>query len=176
MRLFIAVNFTDETRRHLLKIRNELRSNSERGSFSLIENLHLTLTFLGECDAAQAESVKSILDNISFTPFDISVDRIGRFRQDRGDIWWAGLGGCKALERIRSELVNRLSVEGFKLDCRKYNPHITLGRQIVTGVRPWPIKPFGETIDKIQLMKSDRIDGKLTYTVMHTKASADCSR
>ena len=50
MRLFIAINFNTETCTQLLALRDELRIESQRGSFTAPENLHLTLVFLGECD------------------------------------------------------------------------------------------------------------------------------
>ena len=39
MRLFIAINFNNNTRSRLLSLRDELRSRSERGSFTLPENV-----------------------------------------------------------------------------------------------------------------------------------------
>ena len=59
------------------------------------------------------------------------------------------------------------------MDGRKYSPHITLGREVVTDTRPWRIEPFGETISTIDLMKSERINGKLTYTAIYTRKSED---
>ena len=66
MRLFIAINFNNLTRSSLLTLRNQLRSKSERGNFSESDNLHLTLAFLGECDAKQIAAVKAIIDILSF--------------------------------------------------------------------------------------------------------------
>ena len=57
------------------------------------------------------------------------------------------------------------------MDGRKYNPHITLGREVVTDVSPWRIEPFGETVTSVELMKSERIDGKLTYTAIFSKGA-----
>ena len=34
----------------------------------------------------------------------------------------------------------------------------------MTDIKPWQIEPFGETVGTIDLMKSERINGKLTYT------------
>ena len=92
MRLFVAINFSDETIKWLASLRDELRGNSKSGSFTLTENLHLTLAFIGECSEKQAASVKSVIEAIHFKPFDIAIDRIGRFKRGEGDIWWAGLG------------------------------------------------------------------------------------
>ncbi|GAB1477245.1 hypothetical protein MASR2M70_20830 [Bacillota bacterium] len=126
--------------------------------------VNLTLAFLGECGNRETDAVKSVLRHIYFEPFEITIDCIGKFKRNEGDLWWAGLGGCNELESIRMELYDKLLEEGFELDIRKFSPHVTLGRQILTDIKPWRIEPFGETTDKIQLMKSERISGRLTYT------------
>jgi len=167
MRLFIALNFNNETRSRLLTLRDELRSRSERGNYSLPENMHLTIAFLGECDEKQAAAAKTVMDMIDFVPFDANIERIGRFKRDGGDIWWAGLHGSKPLLDLQRGLAERLTNAGFTLDKREYKPHITLGREVVTDAAPWQIEPFGETVTSIDLMKSERIAGKLTYTAIH---------
>jgi len=86
MRLFIAINFDADTKARLFALREELRSRSARGNFSLPENLHLTLAFLGECDARQATAAKTAMDEVRWEPFHLTVDRIGRFRRDN-DTW-----------------------------------------------------------------------------------------
>ena len=172
MRLFIAINFNDATRSALLALRDELRSRSERGRFSLPENLHLTLAFLGECeqrDAAPNGRLRRVMDDLSFEPFEIQVERVGRFKRDGGDIWWAGLRGCKPLIDLQRELTDKLIDAGLSLEKREYKPHITLGREIVTDAAPWQIEPFGETVYKIDLMKSERIGGRLTYTAIYKR-------
>ena len=169
MRLFIAMNFNNDTRSQLLSLRDELRGKSERGRFSLTENLHLTLAFLGECDGKQTSAAKSVLDAVSFEPFDIAVDCVGRFKRDGGGVWWAGLRESKPLIALQRELTEKLIAAGFILEKREYSPHITLGRDVVTDVKPWQIEPFGETIGTIDLMKSERINGKLTYTAIYSK-------
>ena len=171
MRLFIAVNFNETTRAQLMAMRDELRSRSERGNFSLPENLHLTLAFLGECDARQASAAKSAMDATVFKPFPVAVERIGRFRRDGGDLWWAGLKESKQLSDLQGALAEELIAAGFSLDKRRFSPHTTLGREVATTARPWPIEPFGETVGSIDLMKSERVGGKLTYTAIYTKAA-----
>ena len=169
MRLFIAINFNDETRLHLLALRDELRSRSVRGNFSLPENLHLTLVFLGECDGKQIALAKAIMNAIRFETFDISINHVGCFKRGSGDIWWAGLRENKPLLALQGELTDKLIAEGFTLDRRKYSPHVTLGREVVTDAKPWKITPFGETARAIELMKSERISSKLTHTAIYGK-------
>jgi 2'-5' RNA ligase len=170
MRLFIGINFNDDTGSGLLALRDELRGKSQRGNFSHPENLHLTPAFLGECDQKQLAAAKSAMDTVDFAPFDVTIEQIGNFR---GDLWWAGCKATQQLLSVRRTLSDNLRQEGFALEKRRYSPHITLGRQVATDAMPWQIELFGETVSKIDLMKSERIGGKLTYTTIYTKRGTD---
>ena len=169
MRLFIAINFSDTMRNELLAILDKLRSESKHGRFTEPENLHLTLAFLGECNNGQAAAAKDAMDTINFEPFQISIGNIGRFKRDGGDIWWAGILASKPLINLQKELIGKLTAEGFIPDKRKYKPHITLGRKVVTNTIPWQATTFCETVTCIDLTKSERVNGKLTYIPMHKK-------
>ena len=169
MRLFVAVNFNDTTRGQLTTLIDGLRPHSSRGRFTIPDNLHLTLAFLGECDAKQASAIKTAMGKIDFEAFPIKIERVGRFKRNGGDIWWAGVQDSKALSSLYEDLKDKLLHVGFALDERKYSPHITLGREIETDVLPWRLAPFGETVESIELMKSERINGKLTYTPIYSK-------
>ena len=161
MRLFVAINFNSETRSRLLTLRDELRGKSQRGNFTESENLHLTLAFIGEISPNKVDKIKAIIDTINFEPFTATIDRLGTY--SRGTLWWAGMREDKPLMDLQREVEHKLALCGFEMDGRKYSPHITLGREVVTDVKPWKIEPFGETIGTIDLMKSERINGKLTY-------------
>jgi len=171
MRLFVAINFNNDTLSRLLALRDKLRGSSQHGNFSVPENLHLTLAFLGECDGKQTSATKSILDKVSFEPFDAAIDCVGRFKRDSGDIWWAGMHENNSLSELQHDLTERLSAAGFTLDRRKFSPHITLGREVVTDAMPWAVEPFGEKISAVDLMKSERLAGKLTYTPIYRRAA-----
>ena len=169
MRLFIALNFTDETRTRLLALRDDLCTKSQRGNFSLPENLHLTLAFLGECDARQTAAAKQAIAAVDFSLPEITIERLGCFRRDGGDIWWAGVRETPELMALQRDLTVRLRTAGFALEQRRYSPHITLGREVVINAAPWKIAPFGETVSRVDLMKSERIKGKLTYTAIFAR-------
>ena len=171
MRLFFAINFNNETRSRLLALRDELRGKSEYGRFSLPENLHLTLAFIGEVSPKKVDKIEAIMDTVTFTPFPAEVDRLGTF--SKGTLWWAGLREVEPLMMLQREVEHKLALCGFAMDGRKYNPHVTLGREVVTNAKPWPIEPFGETVRAIDLMKSERIDGKLIYTAIYEKKSEE---
>ena len=165
MRLFTAINVNGETRARLVKMAKKLRAGSSRGNFSLPENMHLTLVFIGECTSAQAAVINDIIAKTRFEPFEMKINRAGYFsRPGGGQIWWAGVDGGKHLTELRRSIADKLSQAGFDVDKRDYNPHITLGREIITDMRPWGEEPFGETVTAVDLMKSERINGRLVYT------------
>ena len=163
MRLFVAVNFNDDTRSRLLALTDELRSKSERGSFVLPGNLHLTLAFLGECNDNQLNDSITAMEKTTYEPFDMYIDCLGCFKRNDGDLWWAGVRRSDALFNLQRSLSGNLKNAGFRLDDKRYKPHITLGRKVVTDLKPRKIEPFGQKVSKIDLMKSERIDGVLTY-------------
>jgi len=179
MRLFVAINLNSETKSGLLALRDELRSGAEQGNFSLPENLHLTLAFLDECDQKQASAAKAAMSAVRFEPFELLIERIGRFGGRGGGrdgrdgpdeaLWWAGVRVNEPMAKLHRELNESLAGAGFSLDSRKFSPHITLGRRVVSGAVPRRVEPFGETVSHIDLMKSERIFGKLTYTAIYRK-------
>lgn len=171
MRLFVAVNLSDDTRSRLTSMLKDLRSYSVSGKYVTPENLHMTLVFLGEHkprDIAPNSLLCGILDSVSFKPFDMSIDKVGSFRRDGGDIWWAGVYKSKALEDLQRDITEKLTEAGLKTEKRDYIPHITLARKVVADINPWKIQPFTERVSNIVLMKSERVFSKVTYTTVYT--------
>jgi 2'-5' RNA ligase len=109
------------------------------------------------------------MNAVRVEPFNAVIDRIGRFKRHGGDIWWAGVREDTPLMSVQRELTTRLTAAGFTLEMRRYSPHITLGREVVTDYAFGKIEPFGERGESIELMKSERVSGKLTYTAIYEK-------
>ena len=171
MRLFIAINFPAEVKATIALCRERLKAASWQGNFSLDANLHLTLVFLGECDVGQVNAIKAIMNETRFEAFALTLEKVGRFKRHGGDTWWIGLKENKTLSDLQADLTGRLIKKGFMLEERQYSPHVTMGREI--KLRPGFITPdipqVGFTITSIELMKSERINGKLTYTKVYKK-------
>ena len=169
MRLFVAVNFTDEIKKRLLEIQERLRSQCLSGNFTRSENLHLTLAFLGETPEGKLPLLFQIMDGMKFSPFEVSFNHTGCFTHSRKELWWIGAGkndAClQALRSIHGQLLSRLLEAGFSVDERPFNPHITLGREIKHS-QPITLDCPGiaAKVSRISLMRSERIKGVLTYT------------
>lgn len=174
MRLFIAIDFSEEIKDKLSKIIQELKTQSKRGNFTARENLHLTLVFIGESNNVSA--VTEAMDRVKAGSFDISVGGLGRFRRDGGDIYWIGVSKNSYLTALYGSLYKELCEKGFKLESREYKPHLTLGREVIVnedfdkGEFDRKIQKIDSIVNKITLMKSERINGKLTYTPVYEKS------
>ena len=171
MRLFIAINFPDEIKKTVAEIRDHLKKSALRGNFSFDENMHLTLVFLGECDIQQKEAVKAVMNDIMFSEFTLMLDKVGYFKRDVGNTCWIGLKENKSLSDLQADLTERLTQKGFVLENRKYTPHVTIGREVKMPagfVKP-EISQDRFDVTSIELLRSERINGKLVYTPVYTK-------
>ena len=77
MRLFIAINLSDAMKDSLISTQNALYDRGVRGNYTSEENLHLTLAFIGEYP--DAEPVLDALSAVSFRPFELRLEGMGRF-------------------------------------------------------------------------------------------------
>ena len=171
MRLFIAINFPAEIKAAITKIRDRIKESSFRGNFTLDDNLHLTLVFLGECDNRQSDAIRTVMDETIFSEFTLTFDKVGYFKRSGGNIWWAGLHDNNPLSALQADLIRRLSQKGFVLENRKYTPHVTIGREVKTcaGLVLREIPPVSFSVKSIELMKSERLHGKLVYMPIYSK-------
>ncbi|MBE6830541.1 MAG: RNA 2',3'-cyclic phosphodiesterase [Ruminococcaceae bacterium] len=176
MRLFIAVNFSEPVKDSLTEWIQKLKDCGVRGNFSRRENLHLTLAFIGE--TADADKVRQVMDRISAEPFELTVGGLGRFRRNGGDICWVGVEKNEVLLSVHNQLCAALRFAGFSIENREFKPHLTLGREMIFpsgfAFRDFAgrIAPMTMRVPKISLMKSERINGQLTYTEIYGKQFA----
>ena len=123
MRLFIAVELSEEMKNALRRAQDELCDHGVRGRFTPAENMHLTLAFIGE--VPDAEPVLEALSKVSFTPFSLCLEGLGCF----GDLWWAGMEASDALASLARTVRHALADAGVPFDRKRFSPHITLIRK-----------------------------------------------
>lgn len=172
MRSFIAINFDENLKETLFRAGEELRKQVSKGRFVRKENFHLTLAFLGEVSAGDIEKLKVVLEKTKTQPFRMVVEGTGRFRGRGGDIWWAGIREDAALTALHREVTKNLGEAGFETEERRFKPHLTLARAVQQKDRGAQVDiPIRETVyvPEVSLMRSERIDGILTYTPVFTK-------
>ncbi len=163
MRLFVAINFDERTKKKLISLREAAREYCPTANFSRDENLHLTLAFLGETATERLDAVRRAMD-LRANPFSLEIN--GAENLGRG-LLTVGVRHSAPLMRLQTSLVGNLTVESFMLEARKYRPHITLAREFYAqGYMP-EFTPFSTDVNSISLMKSERIRGRLTYTEIY---------
>jgi 2'-5' RNA ligase len=164
-RLFLAIPFPEEVVEQLEDAQRQLRHQGVRANYSRLENLHLTLAFLGETDREM--EIRRVLDAADGKAFSMTVGGWGRF----GDLIWAGVRPSRQLTALATQLQDSLRELGFPLEKRPFRPHITLARQCVWAQMPTlQIPDISMTVRQVVLMESSRPGGKLTYTPRHVKA------
>lgn len=170
MRLFTAVNFSGAAKDYIISAQRELKACCGGGRFTDRENLHLTLVFLGELLPEWVEEANAALNRVSAPAFELTIGGFGRFSRPGGDIWWLGVEACRELLELHERLCVQLCSRGFEFDSRPYRPHLTIARQVRNAMEPqWERDPFCEAVGSIELMKSERFNGRLTYTPLFSK-------
>ena len=122
MRLFIAIPLGDAMRDAVRDVQDEFRRSGVRGNYTRVENLHLTLAFIGEY--ADADYVLETMASVQPRPFELRLRGIGAF----GDLWWIGLDQSAALVGCARGLRRALADAGIPFDRKRFSPHITLMR------------------------------------------------
>ncbi len=162
MRLFIAIQFDPSIIDSLTEFQNELREEGVTGNFTAAENLHLTLSFIG--DYNDPDAVLDAMEESNFRPFDISLDGVGHF----GDLFWMGLADNPALHAYVKRLRHCLAGVGIPFDKKRFSPHITLIRRAEykygDEIPVYDVPEGKMRVENISLMRSDRGKNGMIYT------------
>ena len=141
-RLFIAIELPES-------VKGELRSmviECPGLRPTKMDNLHLTLHFIGQADV---ERIASVLEPISdmASCFEITLTGTGTFfSRGRGVILWTGVDLVSQLAQLHADMGALLQNAGFAVDVRPFKPHITLAR--------------GERVDEQQVRNFLRAHGE----------------
>ena len=134
IRVFIAIDIPDDVRAAIGKAQ-ALFKRADVGvkiSWTKVENLHLTLQFLGNVEEAVAEKVKSALQSVAaqHPPFELTVYGAGVFPNERrARVIWVGCDDAEGkLSGLARAVHAALQPLGFEPEHREFSAHLTLGR------------------------------------------------
>ena len=161
MRLFIAVKLSDEIRKALAKIQEDLRRQGVQGRYLTPENLHMTLAFIGE--VPDPDPVLEAADAVPFPAFPITLKEAGIFKSN---ILWAGIRPSEPLEKLVKHLRRELAEADIPFDRQTFRPHITLIRGLDTekGLPEIRLPEVTMTVDHMTVYRSDRGRDGMIYT------------
>jgi RNA 2',3'-cyclic 3'-phosphodiesterase len=106
------------------------------------EQMHLTMSFLGDVDSAREERLRESLSTVRVpAAFFLPVVGVGVFGGDWPKVVWAGVGkGHPHLFALHQHLQDAVLQAGLEADLKPLHPHITLGR--MKGVSRAALKSF----------------------------------
>lgn len=130
-----------------------------------VENIHLTLKFLGNVSAPRLVDVKASLKQLVFPSFSAEIKGAGAFPNlNRMNVIWVGVdGGWSQVEQIYEQVEKLLFGLGFRRENRPFSPHITIARvksgrkrdEIASFLQHLRDESFGTiTVEKVRLKRS----------------------
>jgi 2'-5' RNA ligase len=141
MRCFLAMELSDEAREHLSRVQESVRRELPKGSFPRVQNLHVTLKFLGEVGDRQLAALCESMQHIKLSArIELSAAGIDRFPQHGPPrVIVATMSGSEALvAALHQAIEQRCRKPGFDSENRRYHPHVTLARLKGGATSPGP--------------------------------------
>lgn len=189
MRVFVAIELSDDAKRALAALIQSLRNRRIDG-LRLVrpEGIHLTLKFLGDVDASRVPRLTAALADASarHTPFRLTLTAPGFFpNADRARVLWVGVGGdMRPLIDLQRDVDENLAALGFAAEKRPFNPHLTIARmrdsaahadrrRAADALAAYPLPPcIAVSANAVSLTQSDLRPGGAVYTrVAHAPLS-----
>jgi 2'-5' RNA ligase len=133
IRAFIAVDLSLEILEGIEQVSRDLRSSLKDIPIRWVpvENIHLTLKFLGNVSTANLEILKDILGKVvsSHSECDISVGGIGAFPKPHNPrVIWVGMEVSQELVTLQRDIEIETARLGYSREHRPFSPHLTFGR------------------------------------------------
>ena len=155
MRCFISIDMPEKVREGIREIQENLPNFI--GKKTELENLHLTLKFLGEIDEKKLEEVKKKLKEINSKKFETEIDSIGVFSEKFIKIVWLHLTGCEELQKEIDEKLKDL----FDKE-KRFMSHLTIARvknikdkrKFLEGLKEIKIPKIKFAVDNFRLKES----------------------
>lgn len=132
MRLFVALEVPDPPRRDLRRRVDSIRDRLPRARWVDLDNVHLTLLFLGETAEGDVPALAAGLREAfaRCPPLEMRLVGGGTFPPGRpARVAWVGVEAPEELATLQAD-VTRAAVEalGFEPEERPYRAHVTLAR------------------------------------------------
>ncbi len=163
-RAFLALDISQEMKAKIMELEERVARTGADVKLVEMENLHVTLKFLGEITPERVETIREVLAGLKESPFQLEAKGTGVFPSMRMPrVLWVGVGkGSNEVISIFRHLDEDLSRLGFPKE-RDFTPHLTIGRvrsgrgsgDLLEALSAFRSATFGETLaGKVVLKKS----------------------
>jgi 2'-5' RNA ligase len=159
LRAFIAIEIPKEIKSRIDSQTAALRRAAGRSvRWVTINNIHLTLKFLGEISESNIEILKQALETEAgrARSFEIEVKGLGAFPNPRRPrVIWVGLEAPPHLAALQHNIDAATSRIGYPGDEKAFSPHLTIGR-VREQCPPEESRALRDTLETTQLASLGR--------------------
>ena len=137
-RLFVGVELPESCKTTLLSLDPHLAGLR----WLVQEQLHLTLSFLGNVETPEEDLLRDALREVRVPRFFLPVYGVGVFKvRGQPSVVWAGVGnGHPHLFLLHRRIQDAALHAGLEPDLKPFHPHITIGR--AKGISSQALQPF----------------------------------
>lgn len=132
IRSFLAFELPPEIREKIGAVSRELQKTRMPVRWVKVENIHLTMIFLGSVNEDAIDEIKEKVHLVvnRFSTIRTRLNGVGVFPHWRKPrVIWVGLNGeIETLSNLRDQLQSELKVLGLREEKRPFRPHLTIGR------------------------------------------------
>lgn len=126
-RLFLGLWPPAEVRAQIASISRDLPLDG--GRLIVPINLHMTLAFLGDCDAIRRECIELAAASVTAPVFRLNLAAI-QWRRRTGIVWLTASEVPEPLAQLVASLNGALAPCGYALDSRSFRAHVTVARSV----------------------------------------------
>jgi RNA 2',3'-cyclic 3'-phosphodiesterase len=129
MRLFIALDIDDAIRQRIARFMDGIRDFAPDVRWVRPESLHITLKFIGEKSALDAEKIKQSLSSIELGQIQLTISGYGFFPTPKSArVFWVGIVSDHCLTDLAAKVDEATMRHGSPKEDHPYTPHLTLAR------------------------------------------------
>jgi 2'-5' RNA ligase len=181
MRIFIGIKMDAVVHERIERFLKPFKKMSTPIRWTKIENVHVTLKFIGDVPDREVKRIEERLGKEDFGgvtngPLDIKLSGCGAFGKRGGlSIFWIGIDRNPGLKKLYHKIEDTIAPLGIEKETRPFKPHITVGR----NKKNFNFKPVFKLVDErngasvaaftapgFQVFKSDlRPEGPI-YTIL----------
>ncbi|MBI2832848.1 MAG: RNA 2',3'-cyclic phosphodiesterase [Acidobacteria bacterium] len=172
MRLFVAVDVSEDARRTAVGVTRRLTRDLEKLGVGRdikwvpAENLHLTLQFIGPVDEERGAAIETAMrEPLATGAFELGLNGAGAFPPSGAPrVIWIGISsGMPELQALHADVEARLAPFGIETEQRAFAAHLTLARfrqpsprgaDIRRLLSDMPVRAEPWTVDRVTLYES----------------------
>ena len=137
LRLFLAINLPEETKRDIAAATAPLRETAPELTWVRDSHLHLTIKFLGDQPAERLSEIQTTIAQVAARHRELTMALAGigafpNFRRAR--VVWMDVAQEPRLELLHHDVEVACDGLGVEMEGRPFRPHLTLAR--VKGNQP----------------------------------------